>query len=225
MGPGDGAQLRERLASHQPIFGLTVRTPTLSLQMPTDPELLELLSVIDGGIHDPSWMPFTIGWTDRPQPERDRESLAHWWRTRAAFTTDQWTWTGAVRTAEGLVGVQDLMSKEFATLREVTSGSWLGSRHQGRGVGREMRAAVLHLAFEGLGAHRAHSSYLEENEASRRVSASLGYEPNGYEFVTVRGTPHRSCKMVLERAAWEARRRDDITIEGLEDCLELFGAR
>ena len=27
----------------------------------------------------------------------------------------------------------------------------------------------------------------------------------------------------LERADWELRRRDDITIEGLEPCLPLFG--
>jgi hypothetical protein len=50
------------------------------------------------------------------------------------------------------MGVQDLIANDFGTLREVSSGSFIGLKHQGHGIGKEMRAAVLHLAFAGLGA-------------------------------------------------------------------------
>ena len=224
VGATEDAVLRERLARHFPLFGLRVRTPRLTLQLPTDPELLELLAVIEDGVHDPSWMPFQVGWTDTLQPQRDRDSLAHWWRTRALWSPTDWIWSGAVRVDGLLVGVQGMMAKNFATIREVSTGSWIGLRNQGQGIGKEMRAAVLQLAFDGLGAERAHSGYVEGNEASRKVSESLGYEPNGYTYVIIRGEPRREINLVLERDRWAARRRDDIEIEGLDACRELFGA-
>jgi RimJ/RimL family protein N-acetyltransferase len=216
-------QLREQLTAHNPLFGLTVRTPTVTLRMPTDPELLTLLGVINDGVHDPSWMPFRLGWTDVPRPQRDRDSLAHWWRLRAQWTPDDWIWCGAVHAGGSVVGVQDLMGKEFRVLREVTSGSWLGLAYQGAGIGKEMRAAILHLAFEELGAVRAHSSYVDGNDASRRVSESMGYVVNGTSHHEMRGEVRRQIHVVLERSEWERRRRSDIKIEGLEDCRELFG--
>ncbi len=37
----------------------------------------------------------------------------------------------------------------------MTTGSWLGRAHQGRGLGKEMRQAALHIIFAGLGAQQA----------------------------------------------------------------------
>jgi RimJ/RimL family protein N-acetyltransferase len=217
-------ELRDELAAHFPLFALRIRTPRLTIAMPTDPELLDLLDVIDAGIHDPSWMPFRLAWTDVPKPQRNRESLVHWWRLRAMWSPEEWSWCGAVRCDGELVGVQDLLATDFRVLREVTSGSWLGSSHQGIGIGKEMRAAILHLAFEGLGALRAHSGFVEGNEASRRVSESLGYRPNGDSYREIRERRTRELDVVLDRSDWERHRRDDIEIEGLDRCLELFGA-
>lgn len=217
-------RLAQQLAAHQPLFGLQVHTPRLTLRMPTDPELIQLLEVIGRGIHDPSVMPFRFGWTDVPSPQRERESLAHWWQGRVDWRPTNWHWCGAVHVGDQIVGVQDLIAKDFPTLREVSSGSFIGLEHQGNGIGKEMRAAVLHLAFAGLGATRAYSGYIEGNTASKRVSEALGYVPNGYCTVMVRGQAIREINLVLEKNVWESRRRDDISIEGLADCLELFGA-
>jgi RimJ/RimL family protein N-acetyltransferase len=217
------SDLRARLAVHQPLFGLKVSTPRVTLQLPTDPDLLDLLQLIDGGVHDPSWMPFSIPWTDTPQPERDRDSLAYWWRARASWSVDDWTWNAAVWVDDEIVGVQALLATDFPVLGEVTTGSWLGRAYQGKGIGREMRSAILHLAFEGLGARRAHSGYVDGNEASRRVSEVLGYVPNGTKARAVRGTVTQEFDVVLERATWEARRRTDVSIAGLEECRGLFG--
>ena len=51
-----------------------------------------------------------------------------------------------------VVAVQDLFAVAFPVTRVAPTGSWLRRRFQGRGIGTAMRAAVLHLAFEGLDA-------------------------------------------------------------------------
>ena len=78
-----------------------------------------------------------------------------------------------------VVGVQDINAEHFATLRSVHTGSWLGLAHQGQGLGKEMRQAILHLAFAGLGALEAHSGAFFDNEASLATSRSVGYGANG----------------------------------------------
>ena len=56
-----------------------------------------------------------------------------------------------VAVADGrVIGTQALDGRDFAVLREVGTGSWLGREFHGQGYGTEMRAAVLHLAFDGL---------------------------------------------------------------------------
>jgi RimJ/RimL family protein N-acetyltransferase len=87
-----------------------------------------------------------------------------------------------------------------------------------------MRAAVLHLAFAGLGALEARTSAWIDNERSQRVSLRLGYERVGEQFLARRGEPTRHANFRLTRTAWEAARRDDIALHGLEPCLALLGA-
>jgi hypothetical protein len=45
------------------------------------------------------------------------------------------------------IGIQSLSATGFAVDRTVETGSWLGAASQGRGLGAEMRAAVLELAL------------------------------------------------------------------------------
>ena len=49
-----------------------------------------------------------------------------------------------------VAGVQGMLATDFAVNRQVSTGSWLGQAYHGRGIGKEMRAAILHLAFAGL---------------------------------------------------------------------------
>src|SRR5260221_13370270 len=74
------------------------------------------------------------------------------------------------------------------------TGAWLGRRYQGRGIGTQMRAAVLHLAFGGLGAQQAVSAAFEDNPASLRVSRKLGFRDDGIEWHLVRGVALRDSK-------------------------------
>lgn len=113
-----------------------------------------------------------------------------------------------------------MSATDFATRRTVLTGSWLGRRYQRQGVGPEMRAAVLFLAFEGLGALAAESGALEGNDASTRVSIKIGYRPNGERLVAPRGVPIEHLYRVT-RTDW---RRDlfPVAIENLDACLGMF---
>jgi RimJ/RimL family protein N-acetyltransferase len=86
-----------------------------------------------------------------------------------------------------------------------------------------MRTAVLHLAFDGLGAQRAESSAFEDNLASAGVSRSLGYVENGVEWGLRRGSPARLTRFVLDREAWARTDHDGLVLEGLGPCLPLLG--
>ncbi len=122
------------------------------------------------------------------------------------------------------VGVQDISSRDFVVTRSVNTGSWLGQRYQGRGIGTEMRAAILHFAFAGLGAELANSGAFEDNPASLRVSKKLGYDENGSRTRNREGHAAREVVLAMRRQRWQAQRRTDIEIESLEACLDWFGA-
>jgi RimJ/RimL family protein N-acetyltransferase len=205
-----------------PLFGLVVRTPLLELREPTDSDLSDLADLAARGIHDPAEMPFSQPWTDAAPPVLRRNSLQHWWRKRAEWQPHNWDFTGAVFVDGRAVGVQNAFAHDFAALGAVKTGSWLGQEFQGRGIGTEMRAAILHFIFAGLDARVAYSGAWHDNERSMRVSRSFGYEENGVTIELRRGRPDRMVNLRLDRARWEARRRDDITIEGLEACLPFF---
>lgn len=169
-------------------------------------------------------MPFSTPWTDRPLPDRHREALQFWWGARANRSPHHWRYQAAAFVEGQPVGVQELAATDFGPLRSVKTGSWLGREYQGQGFGREMRSAILHLAFDGLGAREALSGAFFDNEPSMATSRSLGYVFNGEELLLRRGKPDRMINLRLDRDTWSTSRRDDIVIEGpSEDCLDMFG--
>ena len=190
--------------------------------MPKDDDFGPLIALIDEGIHDPATMPFMQNFTDTPPPRRGRDSLQFWWRQRAAWSPDHWSYSGAVFVDGRVVGVQGMEGRNFASLRSVETASWLGRAFQGQGLGKEMRQAILHLAFEGLGAEEAHSGAFHDNIPSLATSRSVGYTENGETRALRRGVPDRIKRVRMDRATWMARRRDDIEIIGLDACLPMF---
>jgi RimJ/RimL family protein N-acetyltransferase len=209
---------------HWPLFELRVDTPRLTLRYPDDDDAVALANLAAEGIHDPAWMPFSVPWTDVAPPMLQRGSLQHVWRTRAEWTPEQWHLPLAVVADGRIVGVQAMLGSQFPILRTVSTGSWLGRRYQGKGIGTAMRSAILHLAFAGLVADHARSRAFADNDASIAVTRRLGYEETGRELVVRRDAPAWMVDFRLSRARWEQRRRDDITIAGLDPCLEMFGA-
>ncbi len=139
-----------------------------------------------------------------------------------SLACDDWSLPFAVCVDGEPLGVQDVFAKQFAVRRTVETGSWLAQRAQGRGIGTEMRAAVLHFAFAGLGAEEAQSGSFVDNPASAAVSRHNGYVPNGEEIVEREREAARLLRWVLTRSTWTPFRRDDITIVGLEACVPLL---
>jgi RimJ/RimL family protein N-acetyltransferase len=209
---------------HWPLFGLRVQTPMLTLRYPDDDDAVALAELAAEGIHDPGWMPFSFPWTDVAPPLLQRQSMQYVWRTRAEWVPEQWQLPMAVVVDGHVVGVQGLLAEQYAVLRTVTTGSWLGRIYQGKGIGTEMRAAILHLAFAGLGAEYALSRAFVDNDASIAVTRRHGYEDVGRQLVVRRDAPAWMLDFRLPRSRWEQQRRNDITVVDVDACLELFGA-
>ncbi len=219
-----GQTTRMTLSDHWPLFELRIRTPSLELRTPTDADLTELVELVLGGIHDPDTMPFTTEWTDTQSPELERGALKYWWRCRANFSAASWDLPFAVISNGTVVGVQNLTASDFPTLRTAETGSWLGIAHQGKGIGKEMRRAVVHFGFECLGAMAITSAARKDNLASQRVSLATGYEPNGTNIVNSRGMRTEQVRYLLTRQRWvESRSDSDIRVEGFEACSAMFG--
>ena len=206
-----------------PLTGLRLRTPRLELRLPSQADLDSLATLAAAGVHDPAVQPFTIPWTDAGPAERARGLLQYHWSRWAAFSPADWSLELAVLEGGIIVGMQGVGAKDFAILREVETGSWLGQGFHGRGVGTEMRAAVLHLAFAGLGAESAVSAAFSDNLASQTVSRKLGYQHDGITRLVSRGQPATQIRFRLDRAAWAALARVPVTIEGLPACLPMLG--
>jgi hypothetical protein len=86
-----------------------------------------------------------------------------------------------------------------------------------------MRAAVLHLAFAGLGARYAVSGAYTDNEASLAVSRKLGYRDDGVEHHAVRGKDATLRRLRLNAEDWQANRSIEVRVNGLDACLPMFG--
>ena len=208
---------------HWPLRDLVLRTPRLELRPDDDEGLHELVEVAYGGVHPPDEMPFGVAWTDADPAYLGRGILQYYWSERARLAPERWSVHFLVREAGRVVGVQSLKADDFGVTREVSTGSWIGLRHQRRGIGTEMRAAVLLFAFDHLGAVRARSSAFTGNIASNTVSRRLGYRPDGTETLVRRGRPTEDVRLLLPRddlvrPSWT------LVVGGAEPCLGLLGS-
>ncbi|MGD9531874.1 GNAT family N-acetyltransferase [Pseudonocardia sp.] len=206
-----------------PLRHLVLRTPRLELRPDDDAGLLELVAVAHAGVHPPEEMPFLVPWTDADPRYMGRGTLQHFWQQRSAFTPEDWNVHFLVRHEGRVIGVQSLQAREFGVVREVATGSWLGLAHQGHGLGTEMRAAALMLAFDDLGAVCARSGAFADNAASLRVSAKLGYTRDGSVTHVRRGEPVEEVRLRLAAAAF-VRPPWTLQVDGLAGCLGLLGA-
>ncbi|MDA3647431.1 GNAT family N-acetyltransferase [Saccharopolyspora indica] len=211
------------LVDHFPLVGLKLTTPRLELRLPSSEELGELAGLAADGVHDPAVMPFSTPWTDHPPEQVALNVIQHHWRELGSWTPQDWSLDLAVLHGEVVVGLQSISARELAITREVSTGSWLGQRYQGRGFGTEMRAAVLHLGFACLDAEEAVSAAFADNAASQAVSRKLGYRPDGFQRHAIRGALAVQHGLRLTRADWERHRTVPVEVEGLTPCLPLLG--
>ncbi len=206
-----------------PLFGLRLRTERLVLRLPTDDDLVALLALAKAGIHPLGEMPFGVAWSTVPSPDFERGFMQHHWLRRATWTPDDW-WLNLMVELDGVpIGSQSIHGERFAMARTVDTGSWLGRDFQGQGHGKEMRAAVLAFAFDGLAARIATTEAFVDNAASGGVSRSLGYAENGFGSLAPEGVARETRRFRLTIDDWRARPRPTLAIEGLQACRAMFG--
>jgi len=70
-------------------------------------------------------------------------------------------------------------------------GALIGDEVRGKGVGRRAEALTIAKAFDEFGAHRVYGRIPAENEAAKRVVASLGWRHEG----TMRGHLRRNGQL------------------------------
>lgn len=210
------------LASCFPPFALTLTTPRLVLRPIRDGDIPAAVEAALSGIHEPGRSPFSNPWSEAPAHELGPKMAQWYWRCRAGMSPQAWTLLLGIWHDGECIGCQDVEAKDFATLRTVTTGSWLRRSVQGRGFGKEMRAAVALYAFDWLGAEVAESEAAAWNQQSLGVSRSLGYELNGVTRASWGGKAQDVQKVrltpeTLHRPAWQ------LKVEGHEATANYLG--
>ena len=210
--------------SSYPPLNVQVHTPRLSLLGATDDLLERLVPAVRKGVATAAPWPF-----DDPMSlykdslDREWAWLRGVWAGRGRVSDSFWRLYFVVVVDGEPVGMQDLIGTDFSAFGTVSTFSWLSTGARGGGLGKEMRHAVLHLAFEGLGARQADSEAFFDNRASNRVSQAVGYLPNGLAWSTRRGEAAELNRWRLTREQWSKRRRDDIKLVGVAGCLPVLG--
>jgi RimJ/RimL family protein N-acetyltransferase len=205
-----------------PLLDLRIRTPALELRLPTDEELFALADRAVGQVLDPEQAAFMGDWTQQPAPQF-RGLVQHHWLNRAQLSPDSWHLALAafVHGDPVAVGCQALSGEGFNVARKADTGSWLVRDAQCGGLGTQMRAAVLQLAFCELGAFEAHTDCHVGNHPSQGVTRKLGYEPNRQNAIAVAG--QRAPRLLFRLTAQRFVARDDIEIFGANGLRELLG--
>lgn len=213
------------LSDHWPLFDLELRLGDVALRLPGEEELASLADLAARGVHAPGERPFLTPWAEGTPQERAREVLGgHWWRLGMWELAD-WRLGLGVFEAGVPVGMVTLRARDFAVLREVSTSSWIGVEHQGRGLGANARIALLALAFDHLGATDATTEVFPDNARSQGVSRRLGYEPDGISRDRRGDDALVSDRLRLTVTRWNALRttRPAVEVRGLEAGRSLFG--
>lgn len=207
-----------------PLFDLEVITPRLTLRYIDDELGTQLVELAAAGVHDPALMPFAMPWTDVEPDQLGPNCFRYWWRCRAETSVEGWEINLAVIEDGRVVGATGLIAREFPVTRQFETGSWLGRRHHGRGLGTELRLATLHLGFLGFDAESATTGAFSDNEPSLGVTRKLGYEPNGTQRHVRRGTVAIMHRFHMTRGHFTQHlQRDDIAISGATAARALLG--
>jgi len=203
-----------------PLHGIRLHTSDLDLRVMTEADLPTLWALLPD---DLELNPHATTYAGLDVPANRRAVLAQgYWRALGMWSPDDWALPFVVRSAGAVVGAQWLEGPDWRSDRTVDSSSWLVAGARGRGLGRQMRAAVLALAFGPLGAASAISSAVVDNAPSLGVSRSLGYHDTHRSVLEHSGQTLQHVR--LDRATWDASGRSrHVVVEGVDPALPLFG--
>ena len=192
----------------------------LELRWIDDDLLLVLAELAARGVHAPEAMPFSVPWTRGTPTEVARSVVTYQWGVRGAVGPGRLRLELAVIRAGEVVGIQGAGGEDWSVLRQVETGSWLGREHQGRGTGSRMRALMLELLFEGLGADVVTSAAFADNAPSNAVSRRVGYLDDGEARLVREGAAAVQQRYVMPRERWLQVREQNQALLGAPVVLE-----
>jgi len=203
-----------------PLHGIRLRTADLDLRVMTEADLRGLCALLPD---DLSMNPHATRYAGLDDRANRRAVLAQgYWRALGLWSPDDWALPFVARSAGEVVGAQWLEGPDWRADHVVDSSSWLAPAARGRGLGKQMRAAVLALAFGPLRADAAVSSAVVDNPSSLGVSRALGYRDTHRSVLEHSGETLQHVR--LERAAWErSGQAHKVVITGVSPALPLFG--
>lgn len=203
-----------------PLHGIRLGTAELDLRVMTEADLPVLAQVMPA---DLELNPHATRYAGLDERANRRAVLAQgYWRALGMWSPDDWALPFVARGGGDVVGVQWLEGPDWRSERTVDSSSWLVGPARGRGLGKQMRAAVLALAFGHLGAVAAISSAVVGNGGSLGVSRALGYRDTHRSVLEHSGETLQHVR--LEAATWTASGlAHDVVVDGVATALPLFG--
>jgi len=210
-------------SAYWPLFDLCITTPDLVLRPMREADLGTVSDLLPTDLElDPAATRYEIS-----DEHRGRGIITHqgYWKAYGTWQPSAWRLGFVVLSGSDVVGFQELEGNDFPLLRTVDTSSFLISSVRGRGFGKQMRRAVLALAFGPMEAAAAITSAWHDNHASLGVSRSLGYRPNGE---TLHAREDDSADVMvhlrLPRSDWLAGDlAKNIEISGFDPCRFLFG--
>jgi RimJ/RimL family protein N-acetyltransferase len=206
-----------------PPFGLMIECGSLSLSSVRDSDLPALVTLAHEGIHEAAAMPFNFPWTaGTPDEVRLRLLQFHWGR-RAAMTPASWQLECTVRFEGEIVGCQGISTSDYLVTRTGETGSWLGAKHHGRGIGTLMRQTFCAFMFDHLDAAEVTSAAFTDNPASLAVSRKVGYQKNGVVRRRRREGEMALSQQLTVTAATLNRSDQELRVTGVPRLREFLG--
>lgn len=208
-------------ATALPLLALRIKAGPVELRGITD-DLLGPIADLALDIHDPDFMPFFGPWSLSPLQDMPRVVAQYYWGLRASFSPAKWSADFAVFYDDELAGCQGFAARDYLVLRTGETGSWLGRRFQGKGIGTAMRQVICAFLIDHVDARRITSAAFADNLPSLAVSRKTGYTDNGSEPFNRMGKPATLRRVVLEPANL-VRYEHPLTVEGLAEFRESVG--
>lgn len=78
-----------------------------------------------------------------------------------------------------IIGIIDLSNINYHNSKGAILGYWLGKKYWGRGIMSEVVKLILNYSFQKLKLVRVQATFMEPNQASKKVLEKHGFKPEG----------------------------------------------